>query len=341
MRGINCRGLRLELVAALGIALALPVMTAAAANAQGVSTQTTLSVASQNVDGRTQQTASINVTGADGQPASGVVNIVEGGRLLSQVALNGVGQASADFTLPGGSHFLRAVYLGDATHQASASDSTEVRPQTSGSTPNFAVSVAAVSPATLPLTLTAGQAGTVNVTITPIDNAALTAPMFITLSCSGLPQQAACTFTPEDIEILPTTPTSCTSGSPPSACPPTSLMLLQTQAQTVTSMNRLPAGRRSSPVAWAFLLPGALGLGSLAWATRRRRWLQRLTLAALVGLVTTLGTTGCDPLYYYETHGPPQPAPTPSGTYNILVTAQSSNGITAITNSTTMVLTVN
>ncbi len=40
------------------------------------------------------------------------------------------------------------------------------------------------------------------------------APMFVTLSCSGLPALASCAFTPESIEILPTTPASCPSGSP-------------------------------------------------------------------------------------------------------------------------------
>ena len=46
----------------------------------------------------------------------------------------------------------------------------------------------------------------------------------------------------------------------------------------------------------------------------------------------TLGTTACNPLYNYYNHGPvPNPA-TPSGTYTVTVTAQSSNGVTAITN---------
>ena len=96
----------------------------------------------------------------------------------------------------------------------------------------------------------------------------------------------------------------------------------------------------SGPVAWAILLPGALGLGGLAWGARRRRWLQRLSLLALVALVTALGTTACKPLYNYYQHGPPHPSATPNGTYNVTVTAQSSNGVTAITYNTTMVLTV-
>jgi hypothetical protein len=88
------------------------------------------------------------------------------------------------------------------------------------------------------------------------------------------------------------------------------------------------------------LLPGVLGLGGLAWGARRRAWLQRLALVALVGMVTMLGTTACSPLYYYYNHGPTPTPPTPAGTYNLTVTAQSNNGVTAISNSTTMVLTV-
>jgi hypothetical protein len=61
---------------------------------------------------------------------------------------------------------------------------------------------------------------------------------------------------------------------------------------------------------------------------------------ALVGLVTVLGATGCNPRYNYEHHGPPINPATPAGTYTVTVTAQSSNGVTAITNSTTFALTV-
>ena len=100
------------------------------------------------------------------------------------------------------------------------------------------------------------------------------------------------------------------------------------------------SGNQSGPVAWAILLPGVLGLGGLAWGARRRRWLQRLALVALVGLVTALGTTACKPLYNYYQHGPVHPPATPNGTYNVTVTAQSTNGVTAITYNTTMVLTV-
>jgi hypothetical protein len=322
------------------LSLAFALSTVPAAAAPGIATQTTLNVDTHDQSGRTQATASIAVAGADGIPASGTVILEEGGHHLAEAVLNPDGQATAVVSLPAGDHSLRAVYAGDASHQVSISATTEATGQSSA-TPGFALTLSAVPPSSLPLTVTNGSSGTVAVTITPQDNAALTSPMFVTLSCSGLPSLASCAFTPESIEILPTTPASCPSGSPVSSCPPVSSMLIQTQRQGTTQLVRPDRlGRRSSPVAWAILLPGVLGLGGLAWGTRRRKWLNRLALVALVGLVTTLGTTACNPLYYYYNHGPTVTPATPTGTFTIQVTGQSSNGVTAITNSVPMVLTV-
>jgi Bacterial Ig-like domain (group 3) len=337
VRGNHRRVLRLEFLVGLGMVLAL---LPAAARAQQIATQTTLNVATRDLNGRTQATAAITVAGADGSPASGVVTLEDGRRIVGQAALNSDGQASPVVSLAAGAHALHAVYSGDASHVGSRSFTANVTGTTSA-TPNFAVSLAPVAPSTLPLTLTGGDAGTIAVTITPEDNSALTAPMFVTLSCSGLPSLSSCTFTPETLEILPTTPASCPSGSPVASCPPVSSMLIQTQGQgTSKAIQPAPAGRRSSPVAWAILVPGMLGLGGLAWGARRRKWLQRLALMGLIGLVTTLGTTACSPLYYYYHHGPTPTPSTPTGTFNVTITAQSNNGVTAITNSTTMVLTV-
>jgi len=336
------RGWRLEYVAGLAVALAVvaPAAKAQDAAAQAVPTQTTLSV-TQGESGSAQATATVNVIGADGLPASGVVNIDDGARQLAETTLNAEGQTSATVTLPPGEHTLRAVYLGDAKHQTSASDSNELNTGTSsGPGANFQVSVTPISPATLPMTLTAGQSGSLTVTLTPVNNATLTSPMFVTLSCSGLPSLASCSFAPENVEILSTTPASCTAGSPASACPPTSLMVIETQGQGTAGTPAPPADRHGSPAGAALLLPGVLGLGGLAWGARRRRWLQRLALMGMVALVTTLGTTACNPFYYYYNHGPPVTPATPAGTYTVTVTAQTSNGVTAIINSTTLVLTV-
>jgi len=322
VRGILCRGLRLELVRGLGIALAMLALTVAGAQAQALDTQTTLTAESSEQGGRVQ--IMVAVTGEDGLPASGPVTIFDHDRQLAGVALDAQGHAKAVLDLTGGDHLLRAVFAGDATHKASVSDSARVQTAVTAP-PNFQVSVA---PATL--TLTPGDAGTVVATITPENNTALTAPMFVTLSCSGLPDLASCTFTPGSLEILPTTTTA-----------PTSTMVLLTSAVSTTSIS--PAarpGKGSTPIAWAFLLPGALSLGGLAWGARRRRWLKQISLVALLGLVTLLGTTACNPRYGYEHHGPVPNPGTPAGTYTVKVVGQSSNGVTAITNSTTFVVTV-
>lgn len=339
MRVLNRRGLRLELVAGLGVAFLALALLPASAQTQQIATHTTLTVETSDHGGRTQATTAVAVTGADGLPASGAVIIEDGDREMAEAALNANGDATPIVSLAGGDHALRAVYAGNATHFTSASATSNVSGQTS-STPNFAFTLAPVAPSTLPLSLTAGQAGTIAVTVVPEDNAALTAPMFVTLSCSSLPSEASCTFTPETVEILPSTPASCPSGSPASACPPVSSMLLQTQEQLTTLVAPAHHANGSKPVAWAILLPGMIGLGGLAWGARRRRWLQRAALVALFGIVAAMGTTACKPLYNYYQHGPVHPLPTPSGTYTITITGQSSNGVTAITNNTTMVLTV-
>ena len=318
MRGLIRRGLRLELVAGLGIALAMPALAMAADSAQGLTTQTALTAETSDQGGRTKATVAITVTGEDGLPATGAVAITDLGHPVAGVALNAQGQAKVVLTLPAGSHTLRAVYQGDATHQSSNSVTSAVQAQVSG-TPGFGITV---SPGTL--SLTAGQSGSVVASVTPVNAASLTAPMFVTLSCAGLPDQATCTFTPENVEILP----GATAAS-------TSSMVIGTQAASTTS-----SLARSSSVSWAILFPGALGLLGLAWGGRRREWLRRLSLVALVGLVTMMGATACAPRYNYYNHGPiPNPA-TPSGTYTISVNAQSTNGITAVTENATLAVTV-
>jgi hypothetical protein len=307
--------------------------------AQNAATETTLNVSTSGRAGHTLAAASVTVTDEYGLPAAGAVNIQEGDRILASVALNSAGQAMARFSLPGGDHVLTAVYTGDASHLRS--DSPVVEAQGSSSTaPGFQVTVAPVTPTSFPMVLTQGQSGTAEVTVTPVNNASLTSPMFVTLSCSGLPNESSCTFTPENVEILADTPTSCASGSPASSCPPISSLLLQTQAGISGQQPTASLPVRSSGLTWAILFPGVIGLGGLAWRTRRRLWLSRLSLLGMLALVSTLGIAGCSPLYRYYQHGPGYPPATPAGTYNITVTAQSSNGVTAISNSTTLVLTV-
>jgi len=308
---------------ALGIALAMPALALAAEDERGLATQTTLAAETRDQGGNTKATVQVTVVGEDGLPAQGAVAIRDHAQDLAGVALNAQGQGKVVLDLAGGDHSLRAVYMGDTTHQSSASPLTNVRALTPGGAPDFGISIAPVT-----LSLTAGQAGTIIASVTPINGNALTAPMFVTLSCSGFPDESSCTFTPENVEILPNAVNAVSSS-----------MVFQTQAASTASAKPL-ARPNASPIAWAFLLPGALALAGLAWGGRRRRWLSRVSLLALLALVATLGTTACNPRYYYLNHGPPQNPATPAGNYTIHVIAQSSNGVTAITHFTTLALTV-
>lgn len=335
MTGMNRRKPRLDWMTGLGLALTalLPLsLLPSVATAQTAATRTTLAV---NLTGQ----PSVTVTDINGDaPAGGIVSFEENGRILGQSILNAQGQATAAFSLPAGQHTVQAIYSGDATHQSSVSLQATIQPQATTATPGFQLSLTPIAPSTLPMTLTAGQTGSLNVTVSPVNNAALTAPLFVTLSCSGLPSLSSCSFAPENVQIVPTTPASCTPGSPAAACPPVSLMGINTQAITPGGS---ASNRQSSPVDWAFLLPGILGLGGIAFGARRRRWLQRLALVALLGVVSVLGATACSPLYRYYNHSPLPANATPAGNYTVTVTAQATDGVTSTTSSTTMVLTVN
>jgi hypothetical protein len=152
--------------------------------------------------------------------------------------------------------------------------------------------------------------------------------MFVTISCSGLPDQSKCTFTPENIQI----PIGATAAI-------TSSLVLSTQAASLAKAEPV-VKRESRAIAWAVLLPGTLLLGGFAFGARRRRFLSRVVLLGLVAFVTVLGTTACSPLYKYYNHGPPQNLPTPAGTFTVTIAAQSSNGVTATTHTTTFGMTV-
>ena len=308
-------------VAAACVALAVPALAAPAA-ARQQATQTTLQVETRDVNGHTEATVFIAVSGADGLPVGGSVTINDQGKPLAGIALNARGQATETVSLPGGDHSLGAVYSGDTTHAVSNSSATPVS-AIAGTTPDFSVSAAPAS-----ISLKQGQSGSAVVSITPINAASLTAPMFVTISCSGIPDQTKCTFTPESIEI-PIGASAAINSS----------MVLATQAGTLTKAGP-PVYRFAHPIAWSVLFPGALALGGLAFSARRRRFVSRLILMTLVAFVTVLGATACSPLYNYRNHGPDPNLPTPPGTYTVKITAQSSNGVTATSHATTLALTV-
>lgn len=302
-------------------AIALPALAAPAAIPKQA-TQTSLVVDTRDVDGHTEADVFVAVSGSDGLGAPGSITLMDGANPIAGFALDAQGQASSTLTLPGGSHSLRAVYSGDGMHAVSNSRISTLA-ATAGTTPDFSIAVAPGS-----TSLKQGQSGSAVVTVTPVNAASLAAPMFVTISCSGLPDQTSCTFTPENIEI----PVGATKGI-------TSSMVIATQGPSIAKTDPVHV-RGAGPVDWAILLPGTFTLGGLAFGLRRRRVLSRLMMMALLAFVGVLGSTGCSPLYNYRNHGPTPNLPTPTGTYNVTVSAQSSNGVSATTHTTTLALTV-
>lgn len=340
MRGLICRSLRLWIVAGLGLAAAISLLPAAA-RAESATTQTTLSATTRQVSGRTKATLQIDVASDDATVASGAVSIYEGSKLVGAAVLSS-GTATADVALSSGTHTLSAVYSGDTMHASSTSAARAVAATSTTTTPSFTLSLTAVSPSSFPITLKAGAAGTITMTVTPENNSSLSAPMTVTPSCSGLPDETTCAFSPTTVQILSTTATSCTTSTD-ATCPPTSTMTLQTMATSTTRLMKpyQPAkGSGSGAITWAILLPGMLGLGGLAWGARRKLWLSRILLIAALAVMVSFGLSGCNPQYNYYHHSPDANTGTPTGTYTVTVTGQSQNGVTAVTNSTTMVLVV-
>jgi hypothetical protein len=279
--------------AVMGVALALPALAAAQ------STQTRLSAVTRDTAGRTQANLSIAVEPNDAGPASGSVVITDGKQTLAGAALDADGKAQVNVDLLPGAHNLQAVYGGDSAHKAS---------------------VSSVTP------LTAGQSGNATASVTPVNASSLTSPMFVTLSCSGMPDQSSCSFTPTSVQILPNSTAAVTAS-----------LVVSTQAKGTRGALQ---NSKDDHIALAILLPGTLGLAGFAFSVRRRRWLSRLSLIALVGFVATVGTTACAPRYDYYNHGPNYNLPTPSGTYTVGISAQSSDGVTATTHTTSFALTV-
>ncbi|MGB8261481.1 MAG: Ig-like domain-containing protein [Terracidiphilus sp.] len=298
----------------------MPGLGGLAQGAGAAATQTTLNAETRDQDGRTRATLTVRVSGEEGVPATGAIVVRDRGQQIAGAALDADGKTQLTLDLPAGDHLLRAAYAGDETHRASVSKPASVRAMDTA-TPDFGITVAPAS-----LTLTAGQSGTVIASVTPVNAAALTAPMFVTLSCSDNPDQSSCSFTPQNIEILPTTTSAVTST-----------MVVTTQAES--GMARPLERGGASPVAWAVLFPGVLALGGLAWGVRRGT-LSRLVLLGLVALVTLASATGCNSRYGYKNHPPPKNPATPAGSYSLKVTAQSSNGVVATTHYTTLALTV-
>jgi hypothetical protein len=232
---------------------------------------------------------------------TGSVSFYAGQTLLGTGTLsNGVASYTAT-AFPAGDVSLSAQYSGDANFTQSASAS---------------IPVLAVSPGSA--TVTVSSAGTASDALTFAVAPGYTGTL--QLSCTGLPQYAACSFAPSSVVF---------SGSSNSA---TSTLTINTGGVAGLSAPSSPFGS-SRTVVWA----AAMGLPSLlALALARRRRKLRIVLRTLLLLFLLCGAanlvTGCG-----GSTGPSggsggqSGTPTPPGAYTVQVVTSGPSGLTQTT----------
>jgi subtilase family serine protease len=199
------------------------------------------------------------------------------------------GSATLTSTLPIGADSITAQYNGDANYSASTSAPVTV---TIGADFDF-------TPATAPITVTRGSSGTATFTVT--GHTGFTGNVvFSSSSCTGLPSESSCSFSP----------TTVASGS-------STVLSIKTTAPTSAGKVTLSwwATGSSSLFAALFLLA----------APRRRRWSTALSLLLFASLTTIVACGGGGG--GGGTHDPG----TPVGTYTVTVKATDSLGVVSHT----------
>ncbi len=284
----------------------------AAAAENTAATRTALAVSTNNAGPRTRVTLTAHVSADMTGAPSGVVNFRSGEMDLGSAFLDGEGNAALETdNLPAGSHQVVAIYQGGTGYATSLSTPAQVQANVS--------TVAGFTVAATPTSLSTAVGGFVSsvVTVTPVNgfNA------YVSLSCSGLPVNTTCNFTPLNV------PASCTtSTSGVQTCTPgTSVMQIQTLAPSPGST---AANRGVGMSTYAFVFPALFGLAGLG-TCKRRAW-RNLALGVLA-LAGAMSMTACAQRYKYLNHGPPGNPGTPIGSYTVTVDAESSNGSFTIT----------
>jgi hypothetical protein len=269
--------------------------TASVVVTQGVLAGTTTSFVLSNGN----LTFTATVASATGGVPTGSVNFYSGQTLLGTGTLtNGVTSYTAT-SFPTGNVSLTAQYGGDTNFMPSTSTATPVLAVTQGS-PTLTVAAAGTASDILKLAVAPGYAGTLQ------------------LTCTGLPQNATCTFAPSSVVF------SGTSNSS------TSTLTITTGTSASLSLpSSLFGGSRAITWAATLGLPGLLGL---ALASRRRKLKVALRTMALLlllgGFANALtGCGGSNPGSSNSGSG----TSTPSGTYTVQVVATGGSGITQTT----------
>jgi len=285
---------------AAGLVLAV-WLTAAAAGAQ-MATRTQLSVAQ---DGH-GAIFTAKVADVAGNPAtSGAVSFeTTKGSLGSAFVENGVATLTVE-KVPQGTGSVMASYSGATGYAASAASAAATAEATG--LPDFGLTANPTS-----FSVSPGGFQPITVTVTPENGFS----NMVTLSCSGVPSTAKCTFSP-------------TTLTPPSTSAISSTLQIQTQGASGTSAK---LGNSSSTVAFAIVLPGILALAGLG-ALRKRSGIAALRVFGIVALLGagSLGLGACSERYGYLNHPPSGNPGITAGTYTITVSGYASINGTSVT----------
>lgn len=224
---------------------------------------------------------------------TGQVSFYDGTTLIGQSALDATGSAAiTTASLAVGSHTITANHAGDASTNANSASSTIT---VTALAPALSVTA---NPATL--TVTQGQSGTA--TLTVVANAAYSGT--VTFTCSGLPANASCAFTPASIQIAPgqtlTENLVLSTSMTPSAS-------TRTKSQSLSS---------SAAEFAAFLCVLVLPWGKRWTKTRKSLMMPLVLLMLCVGVFGAL--SGCSNGASQTTTSIPVPE-APKGTSNIVV----------------------
>jgi sugar lactone lactonase YvrE len=137
-----------------------------------------------------QQVTLISVVQASGsRPATGTVNFVSGSTILGSATIDATGLASVTVTPPQGSFNTVAQYSGDSLYAGSTSPVVAI---IVGPTIEFTINLSPSS-----LSMASGGHGTINIAIA----SASTFVDTLALGCAGLPADATCTFSTNQIPM--------------------------------------------------------------------------------------------------------------------------------------------
>lgn len=238
-------------------------------------------------------TLTATVTGTASGTPTGTVNFFENGISLGTGTLNANGQATlTTSSLATGQDTLVAQYDGDTNFAAGNSASVSV-----------AVVVAAFAPPPANLSVASGKSLVIPLMLFAPSN------MSFTLSCSGLPAQASCTFNQNPVAPSP-------NGTP-----------VQLTLTTVAGSKLLPAGPgESRPTLLGMPLAAVLAAflaASMLWRRAPRLRLATCACFATVALALALALGGCGSGAASNSSTAPATPGTPPGPASFTVTGTS------------------